>query len=548
MPETPPLHLTKHHGAGNDFLVSIDLDDRAPLGTQLVRALCDRRFGIGADGVIRILPGDGDADLTMELRNADGSVAEMSGNGMRCLAQAAVAAGLVQPPAFRVMTMAGVRSVEYRPAGDAGGAVASVDMGVPTLGPDQPEPVGECRARQVNVGNPHLVLLASDPSHVDVVGEGYRLQAVHPGGINVEFIAIGPGDRRHHPAGVGAGSGGDRGLRHRQHRRRRRRPQLGPGGRHRRRAQPGRHAPGGAGRRRGPVDRAGAQGGGHRRGRGRGPGGSTVVTPTDSAFTDTLISRTVRERIVLVGVTLPHVTLAHTEAGLDELALLVDTAGADVVDRVMQRRSNPDPATFLGRGKAEELLSVCLAADADTVVFDHDLSPAQQRNLEKILGRTAIDRTAVILDIFAQNARTPEGRAQVELALLALPAPEVAGPGQVVQPAGRWDRYPGPGGDQAGGRPAPPGATDDPARVRPPSTRPDPTDAASRSVAVPTADGVPGRLHQRGEVHPPQPAVLRRCAGGELPPEEAELSRPGSSLPKETKVLPPASISASPNT
>jgi diaminopimelate epimerase len=194
MPETPPLHLTKHHGAGNDFLVSIDMDDRARLGTPLVRALCDRRFGIGADGVIRILPGDGDADLTMELRNADGSVAEMSGNGMRCLAQAAVAAGLVQPPAFRVMTMAGVRSVEYRPAGDAGGAVASVDMGVPTLGPDQPEPVGQCRARQVNVGNPHLVLLASDPSQVDVVGEGTRLQAVHPGGINVEFIAIGPGD------------------------------------------------------------------------------------------------------------------------------------------------------------------------------------------------------------------------------------------------------------------------------------------------------------------------------------------------------------------
>jgi diaminopimelate epimerase len=193
MPENPPLHLTKHHGAGNDFLVSIDMDDQAPLGSELVRALCDRRFGIGADGVIRILAGDGEADLTMELRNADGSVAEMSGNGMRCLAQAAVEAGLAKPPTFRVMTMAGMRSVEYRPAGGAGAAVASVDMGVPTLGPDQPERVAERRARQVNVGNPHLVLLGSDPSEADVADEGARLQEVHSGGINVEFIAIGPG-------------------------------------------------------------------------------------------------------------------------------------------------------------------------------------------------------------------------------------------------------------------------------------------------------------------------------------------------------------------
>jgi GTP-binding protein HflX len=169
------------------------------------------------------------------------------------------------------------------------------------------------------------------------------------------------------------------------------------------------------------------------------------VTPTDSAFTDTLISRTVRERIVLVGVTLPHLTLAHTEAGLDELALLVDTAGADVIDRVVQRRNTPDPTTFLGRGKAEELLSVCLAADADTVVFDHDLSPAQQRNLEKILGRTAIDRTAVILDIFAQNARTPEGRAQVELALLRYRLPRLRGRGRSFsqQAGGIGTRGPG---------------------------------------------------------------------------------------------------------
>jgi GTP-binding protein HflX len=169
------------------------------------------------------------------------------------------------------------------------------------------------------------------------------------------------------------------------------------------------------------------------------------VTPTDSAFTDTLISRSVRERIVLVGVTFPHSTLADTEAALDELALLVDTAGADVMERIIQRRSTPDPATYLGRGKAEELLAVCLAVDADTVVFDDDLSPAQQRNLEKILGRTAIDRTAVILDIFAQNARTPEGRAQVELALLRYRLPRLRGRGRSFsqQAGGIGTRGPG---------------------------------------------------------------------------------------------------------
>jgi len=169
------------------------------------------------------------------------------------------------------------------------------------------------------------------------------------------------------------------------------------------------------------------------------------VTPNDSAFTDTLISRTVRERIVLVGVTFPHSTLAATEAGLDELELLVETAGADVMERIFQRRSTPDPATYLGRGKAEELLSVCLAVDADTVVFDDDLSPAQQRNLEKILGRTAIDRTAVILDIFAQNARTPEGRAQVELALLRYRLPRLRGRGRSFsqQAGGIGTRGPG---------------------------------------------------------------------------------------------------------
>ena len=143
-----------------------------------------------------------------------------------------------------------------------------------------------------------------------------------------------------------------------------------------------------------------------------------------------LIERSFRERIVLVGVISWPKGLQEVESSLDELALLVDTAGADVAARILQSRDTLDPATFIGRGKAQELATRCEEVDADTVVFDDELSPAQQRNLEKILGRTAIDRTAVILDIFAQNARSDEGKAQVELALLRYRLPRLRGKGQ----------------------------------------------------------------------------------------------------------------------
>lgn len=142
-----------------------------------------------------------------------------------------------------------------------------------------------------------------------------------------------------------------------------------------------------------------------------------------------LIERSFRERIILVGVVVAPSNEDEVNDHLDELELLVDTAGADVVARVIQRRDRPDPATFIGKGKAEELCELSYEVDADTVVFDDELSPAQSRNLEKILGRTAIDRTAVILDIFAQNARTQEGRAQVELALLRYRLPRLRGRG-----------------------------------------------------------------------------------------------------------------------
>jgi GTP-binding protein HflX len=138
-----------------------------------------------------------------------------------------------------------------------------------------------------------------------------------------------------------------------------------------------------------------------------------------------LIERAIREKIVLVGVTIPPESVEETENSLDELALLVDTAGADEVGRVMQRRDSPDPPTYVGKGKAEELREVAVATDCDTVVFDNELTPAQQYNLEKMLGRTAIGRTAVILDIFAQNAHSQEGKAQVELAQLRYRLPRL---------------------------------------------------------------------------------------------------------------------------
>src|SRR3546814_13510938 len=115
------MRLTKHHGLGNDFLVLLDLDGIRPVSPQDAVALCDRRRGIGADGLMRVTAGtdgaDG-ADVTMRLPNADGSVAEMSGNGIRCLAPAVVQAGLATPPVLRVATDACLRTVPVtaRPA------------------------------------------------------------------------------------------------------------------------------------------------------------------------------------------------------------------------------------------------------------------------------------------------------------------------------------------------------------------------------------------------------------------------------------------------
>ena len=174
----------------------------------------------------------------MDLTNADGSTAEMSGNGMRCLAQAAVQAGLVSPPTFTVATLGGVRTVEFRSGGTGHPDWASVDMGPARLGPERPPAFSERRARLVDVGNPHLVLLGDDPGGVDVAELGSKLQGEFPGGVNVEFIAVGPGPDALTLRGVRAGGRRDPGLRDGDRRRIGGRPRLGPGRDHGGRPQP----------------------------------------------------------------------------------------------------------------------------------------------------------------------------------------------------------------------------------------------------------------------------------------------------------------------
>ncbi len=143
-----------------------------------------------------------------------------------------------------------------------------------------------------------------------------------------------------------------------------------------------------------------------------------------------LIDRSFRERIIAVGFVDEGKNEASVKLELEELCRLIDTAGADVVEIVIQRRSSPDPATYIGRGKAREIYDMAESLDIDTVVFNDELTPGQQFNLEKIFHRSALDRTAVILDIFAQNASTPEGKAQVELAQLQYRLPRLKGQGR----------------------------------------------------------------------------------------------------------------------
>ncbi|MFT4234720.1 MAG: GTPase HflX [Microbacterium sp.] len=132
------------------------------------------------------------------------------------------------------------------------------------------------------------------------------------------------------------------------------------------------------------------------------------------------------ENVVLVGVYAAG-SLEDAENSLHELAALAETAGSAVLDGVLQRRPHPDPATYVGRGKAQELRDIVATTGADTVIADTELAPSQRRALEDVVKVKVIDRTAVILDIFAQHAKTREGKAQVELAQLEYLLPRLRG-------------------------------------------------------------------------------------------------------------------------
>ncbi|HKZ19594.1 MAG TPA: GTPase HflX [Acidimicrobiia bacterium] len=153
-----------------------------------------------------------------------------------------------------------------------------------------------------------------------------------------------------------------------------------------------------------------------------------------------------RQKVFLVGVLSRGTSAVESERSLDELALLVDTAGGDPVDSELVRRDVIDPALFIGSGKASELADLTRATDIDTVVFDNQLSPAQQRNLQKLFECDVVDREAVILDIFAQHATSRIGAIQVELALLRYNLPRLRGKGtSLSQQAGGIGARRGPG-------------------------------------------------------------------------------------------------------
>ncbi|MBN9740546.1 GTPase HflX [Amycolatopsis sp. A1MSW2902] len=137
------------------------------------------------------------------------------------------------------------------------------------------------------------------------------------------------------------------------------------------------------------------------------------------------------ERVVLVGVWTEG-TAQQSEASLAELARLAETAGSEVLEGLVQRRQKPDPATYVGSGKVRELRDVVVATGADTVICDGELSPGQLRQLEEKVKVKVIDRTALILDIFAQHARSKEGKAQVELAQLQYLVPRLRGWGSAL--------------------------------------------------------------------------------------------------------------------
>lgn len=194
------MFLTKHHGLGNDFLVALSCTNAArPDGlvpdAGLAKQLCDRHFGVGADGVLWGLPPEGDADLRMVLHNSDGSEAEISGNGIRCLAQAHLRSMGVAWGSVTIETPAGIRTLTCEATSDVDRIQVSVDMGVVSAGPAIPEQVrSDLMARfgdrliSRSIGNPHLVIGVESVDGIDIAAVGRQLDAAFTNGINVHFF------------------------------------------------------------------------------------------------------------------------------------------------------------------------------------------------------------------------------------------------------------------------------------------------------------------------------------------------------------------------
>jgi GTP-binding protein HflX len=163
------------------------------------------------------------------------------------------------------------------------------------------------------------------------------------------------------------------------------------------------------------------------------------------AAPDSSLAQASGERAAIVGLVTGGARRIDAEHSLEELAGLADAAGARVVLRVLQERPKPDPATFLGSGKVELLARAAAEADVDIIIFDNELSPAQLRELQKRLARRVVDRTQVILDIFARRARTREGKLQVELAQLKYLLPRLIGAGLELSRLGGGIGTRGPG-------------------------------------------------------------------------------------------------------
>ncbi|HEX8817143.1 MAG TPA: GTPase HflX, partial [Terriglobales bacterium] len=132
----------------------------------------------------------------------------------------------------------------------------------------------------------------------------------------------------------------------------------------------------------------------------------------------------------------PPIPEFSAEESLDELRSLATSAGAHIAGEFLQRRDKPDPATLIGKGKLEEIAGAAASVSADLILFDHDLTASQQRNIENVVHRRVIDRTQLILDIFARHARTREGQLQVELAQLEYILPRLAGRGREMSQLG----------------------------------------------------------------------------------------------------------------